>query len=357
MDETDLESSLRALDERLSLGEYELEAYLAILEHGELTAGAIAEETEIPQPRVYDTVRSLRDRGLIDLVETRPMTAIAIDPEAAFGDLDDALERTLTALEERYVAPTREREAVSLVRSRTSILRRFEEVIEGARVELTMALTPDLLDRFEPMLTAARDDELSVDLLLAPDAESPDPETFDYATVATAARTRRGITTPVLAVADGRHSVYATQDALRDDSDRYAVVFDRSALGFLVGGFFETVLWTTTARELIDERDRRSFPRRYASIRRCVKSIVAEDRTVFATVAGRDVVTGRPKRASGRVVDVTFEPTEAVASLTLETEDGRVAVGGRVAAYEDLEAHEIAVGLSAPPTLENDGSW
>ena len=62
----DLRTTLEAVGERFNLGEYEIEAYLAVLDHGELTASAIADRTEIPQPRVYDTVRSLSDRGLVE---------------------------------------------------------------------------------------------------------------------------------------------------------------------------------------------------------------------------------------------------------------------------------------------------
>jgi len=59
----DLRGTLDRVGDRFNLGEYEIDAYLAVLEHGELTASDIADRTDIPQPRVYDTVRSLSDRG------------------------------------------------------------------------------------------------------------------------------------------------------------------------------------------------------------------------------------------------------------------------------------------------------
>jgi hypothetical protein len=105
---------------------------------------------------------------------------------------------------------------------------------------------------------------VSVELLVTPASRAPDPKEFDYTAVSTTARVRRGITTPVIAVADGEYSAYATQDALRDDRDRYGVIFNRSALGFLVAGFFGTVLWTTAETVSEDDTDR-PFPRHYAS--------------------------------------------------------------------------------------------
>lgn len=80
----DLRGTLDRVGDRFNLGEYEIDAYLAVLEHGELTASDIADRTDIPQPRVYDTVRSLSDRGLVELRESRPMKIVAVDPDDAF---------------------------------------------------------------------------------------------------------------------------------------------------------------------------------------------------------------------------------------------------------------------------------
>ncbi|WP_311171588.1 HTH-type sugar sensing transcriptional regulator TrmB [Halobellus ordinarius] len=347
----ELHATLEGVGERFDLGEYEIEAYLAVLEHGELTASEIADRTEIPQPRVYDTVRSLSDRGLVELRESRPMKIVAVDPEDAFGNVKQSLEDLISELEARYTAPARDTEAVSLVKSRSTILRYVEEIIESAEYELVLSLTPDLLRRFRDDLAAKVDAGVSVDLLVTPQSHAPDPEEFDYLEVATVARARRGITTPVLAVADGNYSIYATQDALRDDRDRYGVIFNRSALGFLVSGFFGTVLWTT-AETLAADGKRRPFPRRYASIRRAVKDVRELEGPFYASVTGRDVETGDPVVVEGEVQTTRFEDTEEVASLNLETDDGVLEIGGLVAAFEDVEAQEILLGRDGIPDRE-----
>ncbi|WP_312908779.1 HTH-type sugar sensing transcriptional regulator TrmB [Natronosalvus caseinilyticus] len=348
----ELRSTVERVGDRFNLGEYEIDAYLTVLAHGQLTASEIADRTDIPQPRVYDTVRSLSDRGLVELRESRPMKIVAIDPGDAFDDVQDALEEMVDELEARYTAPARETEAVSLVKSRSTILRYLEEIIEQAEYELALSLTPDLLIRFEDQLRAATSADVSVDLIVTPAVEAPLPAEFDYEVVATTARARRGITTPVIAVADGNYSMYATQDALRDDQDRYGVIFNRSALGFLVSGFFGTVLWTTAEQTLGENGKGRPYPRKYASIRRCVKDLIEDGGEFYATIEGRDVERGGSRVVRGQVVDVSFEMSEEVASLTLETDDGSVSVGGRVAALEDVEAHEIHIGRQEPPTLE-----
>ncbi|MFC6613535.1 HTH-type sugar sensing transcriptional regulator TrmB [Halopenitus salinus] len=357
----DLRGTLEYVGDRFDLGAYEIDAYLAVVERGELTASEIADHTDIPQPRVYDTVRGLADRGLVELRESRPMKVAAVDPTESFGDINDSLEELVDELSARYTAPARETEAVSLVKSRSTILRYLEDVIDSAEYELAVSLTPDLLRRFEDRLAEKRRAGVSIELLVTPASRAPNPGSYDYAAVATVARARRGITTPVVAVGDGTYSLYTTQDALRDERERYGVIFNRSALGFLVSGFFGTVLWTT-AETLAEGDDGRPFPRRYASIRRAVKD-VSEIGTVdddgdggdgddlYATVEGRDVETGDAVTVRGRIVGVTLEDNEEIAALVVETDDGRVEIGGRVAALEDVEGRRLVIGRGEPPEL------
>ncbi|WP_435318757.1 HTH-type sugar sensing transcriptional regulator TrmB [Haloarchaeobius sp. TZWSO28] len=352
MPSDDLRGTIERVGDRFNLGEYEIDAYLTVLDHGQLTASEIADRTEIPQPRVYDTVRSLSDRGLVELRESRPMKIIAVDPDDAFSDVQSSLVEMVDELAARYTAPARDTEAVSLVKSRSTILRYLEEVIDAAEYELSLSLTPDLLERFQDLLATRHHEGISIELLVTPASSAPDPDEYDYSRVATSVRARRGITSPVIAVADGEYSIYATQDALRDDQDRYGVIFNRSALGFLVSGFFGTVLWTT-ASELYSNGEDRPFPRRYSSIRRTVKDLMEEGGEFYATIEGRDVETGAPRIVRGLITDISFEMTEEVAGLTLETEDGEaLTVGGRVAALEDIEAHEITVGRNEPPKID-----
>jgi len=350
MTSEDLRGALERVSERFDFGEYEAEAYLVVLRHGELTASEIADRTEIPQPRVYDTVRSLADNGLVELRESRPMKVLALDPRAAFDDVRTALDDLVEELEHEFTAPARDSEAVALVKSRSTILRYLEEVIDAADYELVLSLTPDLLARFEETLVAKQAEGVSTDLLLSPAVDVPDPEEYDYTDVATRTRARRGVTTPIVAVADGVHSVYATQEALRNDRDRYGVIFNRSELGFLVSGFLNTVVWTS-ATTLAEGRDDRPFPRRYATMRRCVADLEGSDETFSATIRGRDVESGTTRVIEGPVVDVSVGTNRETAALTVEIDGERVDVGGQVAALEDMEAYEIRIGRDNPPGL------
>jgi sugar-specific transcriptional regulator TrmB len=339
-----LRSSLSRLDDRFDFGEYEIEVYLAVLEHGQLSPSEIADRTDVPQPRVYDTVRGLADEGLVELHETRPMQVVAVDPAESFSSLQSSLEELVTNLHRQYTAPVRDAEAVTLVKSRSTILRYLSEVIESAEYELVVSLSPDLVGRFESALRERRAAGVDTDLLVSPAADAPDPGAYDYTEVAATTRARRGVTTPIVAVADGSRSVYATRDALGADADRYGIVFNRSELGFLVSAFLDAVVWTS-GRTLATAATDLDFPRQYGTIRRCAEDLltVPSDATLYAAVRGRDVLTGDARAVTGRVADVTLEAGYERAALSLATDEGQIDVGGRAAALEDVEAHEVRI--------------
>lgn len=345
---TDLHDTLEAFADRFDFGAYEATAYLTILEHGEVTAAELAELTEIPQPRVYDTVRDLADNGLVEIQESRPMRILAIDPTEAFGDIQSSFDELVDGLADRYTSPSRSAEAVALIKSRATILRNFEEILTRAEYELLVSFSPALLDRFHAELQEQHSNGVSIELLVSPAADAPGPSAFDYTQVADSVRQRRGITTPMLAVADGASSVYATTQALSGQNDRYGVVFNRSELGFLVSGFFNTILWSTA--EPITEIDGdRPFPRRYATIRRCVSDINSREGQFYASISGRDVISGDNRSVHGRIVEASFSESRDVATLRVLTDSGPVTIGGQVAAFEDIEAHEIRVDRDSPP--------
>ena len=351
MTDSDLPDHLAAFGERFDFGDYEVEAYLAVLRHGKLTASEIAEETDIPQPRVYDTVRSLADNGFVELRDSRPLEVLAIDPEETFDDVRATLDSLVDDLERAYSAPSREAEAVSLVTSRQTILRYLEDVITGAEYELVLSLTPDLLGRFEDQLRAQQEAGVTIELLLSPTADVPDADEFEYTSVATVTRVRRGVTTPVVAVADGAYSVYTTRTALASD-DHYGVIFNRSELGFLVLGFLNTVIWPSSTT-LVEQETARPYPRRYATIRRCVRDIEHGDGQFYASVRGRDVETGEFRTVEGEVVDMGVTTARETAAITLVVDGERVDVGGQAAALEDIEAYELVVDRDAPPGLNS----
>jgi hypothetical protein len=236
------------------------------------------------------------------------------------------------------------------VKSRPTILRYLEDIIDAAEYELMLSLTPSLLRRLEDRLRERHESGIATEILVSPASEAPDKSEFDYRGVASTVRARRGITTPVVAIADGNYSMYATRESIRGETDRYGVIFNRSELGFLVSGFLNTVLWTT-AETIFSNGDELDFPRRYGTIRRCISDLSSIEGEFYATIEGRDVETGDSWVVEGRVAEATHSSSREVATLVVETEEGMVDVGGQVATYEDIEAYEIRVDRGSVPSM------
>ena len=73
-------SQAEAMLRHLGMTEYESKAYITLLIRGSLTADKISYFSSIPLPRVYDTMSSLSNRGLILVTKTRPQIFNAISP-------------------------------------------------------------------------------------------------------------------------------------------------------------------------------------------------------------------------------------------------------------------------------------
>lgn len=89
---------------QLGLTEYESQAYLVLVQGTQMNAEEVAKNANIPIPRVYGVLESLRDIGLIVIIEGRPKKFEIISPEEGLQNLltlrKRAAEDSLRQLEE-----------------------------------------------------------------------------------------------------------------------------------------------------------------------------------------------------------------------------------------------------------------
>ncbi len=78
---------VKRLLKELGLSNYEIEAYLKVVELGIAEADTICKETKIPFGRVYQELNSLAAKGLIEVQNTRPKRYTARKPRLAFKTL------------------------------------------------------------------------------------------------------------------------------------------------------------------------------------------------------------------------------------------------------------------------------
>jgi sugar-specific transcriptional regulator TrmB len=160
---TDLSNRQQAVEllQQLGLKEYEAKCFVALsrLPHG--TAKEISETSEVPRTRVYDAIRVLETKGLVEVQHSNPQRFRAVPIDEAAETLRQEYEsRTTTlveALENVEPAPAGESEEVThevwSLSDVSAIATRTGELIDAADREIVLivgraeVVTEDLIAR------------------------------------------------------------------------------------------------------------------------------------------------------------------------------------------------------------------
>ena len=141
------EGELKALLKELGLNKYEVNAYLTLIKQGPLTAGELASLSKVPQPRVYDVVRSLMSKGFVAITSDRPKKVVPIDPEKVLNSMEQNYVRKLETAKKELKAiytPYESSREVIIVKSKAVLENYIKEAIKNAKYHLSIAI-PNLL--------------------------------------------------------------------------------------------------------------------------------------------------------------------------------------------------------------------
>ncbi|AUX09031.1 TrmB family transcriptional regulator [Halalkaliarchaeum desulfuricum] len=348
------ESTLVDLLGRFGFSDKEIDTYLTLLAHGEATASQIADAAGVSKRYVYSVGETLEKRGFAEVNDHVVPTVIrAKPPEEVIENLQSDVEAMRPGLTERYAEVEPTAEQFEVVKSRVTVLKRIRTLIDEAETELVLSLPLSYLPDVREELSDAVDRGVLV-LLIASDVDDPSeladtlPELGEIASVT---RTWSEPMPTMLAV-DSRIGVLAPMEMLvRSNSDRQAIVFTQEQLGPVIVGSFLGNYWPVA--EEVAVVDPAPLPRTFSDFRHAVLQATRHLRAgtdLRASVEGRTTADDEPTSIEGRVVDVTQGlivpannefPVEH--SLTLETEDGTVTVGGPGAFVEDVEASDVTL--------------
>jgi len=149
---------------KAGLTDYEVNAYLALLEKGALTARQVSYGTQIPFSKVYQVLNNLERKGWIEVSRKRPSKYFPKSPETALKTAKAAIENEwlqiekavadeLTPLYEKI--KTREKYDIWILRGLPNIASKFKDMIKNCREELLIAfpsIKEDFLIDFYPIL-------------------------------------------------------------------------------------------------------------------------------------------------------------------------------------------------------------
>jgi sugar-specific transcriptional regulator TrmB len=138
----------REILREMGLNAYETDAYIALLEGGQMTAMEISRETQVPYSKIYEVLNSLKEKGWIKSSETRPFKYYPVPPLEATAStkrrLEDkyqiweksVAEELLPLYEKRELV---ERPDILILHGQQAIIAKLEEVLKKANREIMIA--------------------------------------------------------------------------------------------------------------------------------------------------------------------------------------------------------------------------
>lgn len=72
----------------IGFSQYEARTYIGLIGRGPMTGYAVAKDTQVPQPKVYETLGRLVERGAVIQVSSSPARFIAVSPARMLDELE-----------------------------------------------------------------------------------------------------------------------------------------------------------------------------------------------------------------------------------------------------------------------------
>ena len=174
-----VDENTRAVLREMGLNTYEIDAYMALLEVGQMTAMEISREAKVPYSKMYEVLNSLKEKGWIKSSETRPFKYFPVPPlEAArstklrledkYLNWENTVAETLQPLYEKRELV--ERPDMLILRGQQAVLSKLEEVLSKASKEIVIAapeFAKPVIALAEPLLSNGLKKSVSVKLMAA----------------------------------------------------------------------------------------------------------------------------------------------------------------------------------------------
>lgn len=193
MSATDTDDEAVGLLQELGLKEYEAKCFVGLSRLPQATAKELGELTDVPRTRVYDAIRVLEAKGLVEIQHGSPQRFRAVPVGEGLDTLEDQFDARLSALDEtlRSIEPAEpggddvDQEVWSLT-GLTAVGNRTIQLIEEAESEVVLVVGDEAVMTDELVETLNAVDDVPVIVgTLNPDLEEAVRERVPAATVFT----------------------------------------------------------------------------------------------------------------------------------------------------------------------------
>ncbi len=171
------ETTRRALKD-FGLTEYEVKAYIALVESGPMPASQLSTMAAIPYSKIYEILGNLERKGFAESEQGRPSKYFAKPPSTALESSRVRMENTLKSsqtdamveLQPLYEKKgVQERPDIWIVRGQNNILDRIKETLGRTRTELLVAMpiVPDpVISMATPLLLLMNNRGIKVSVMV-----------------------------------------------------------------------------------------------------------------------------------------------------------------------------------------------
>ncbi len=132
----------------MGLNAYEVDAYVVLLEIGQMTAMEISREAKVPYSKIYEVLNSLKEKGWVKSSESRPFKYYPVSPLEATGFTKQRLEDKFQGWEQMVGEALQplyekrelvERPDILILHGQQAVVAKLEEVLKKANREIMIA--------------------------------------------------------------------------------------------------------------------------------------------------------------------------------------------------------------------------
>ena len=132
----------------MGLNTYEIDAIIILLKNGEITAMEISQKSSIPYSKIYEVLNSLKEKGWLQISETRPFKYIPVPPlEAILAEklrFEDKYQTWKSAISDELQPLYENKQLVEhpemlILRGQEAVITKLEELLKKATTELMIA--------------------------------------------------------------------------------------------------------------------------------------------------------------------------------------------------------------------------
>ncbi len=143
-----IDENTRETLREMGFNAYEVDAYMALLEKGQLTAMEVSQAAKVPYSKIYDVLNSLKGKGWIKSNETRPFRYYPVSPAEATAVTKQRLEDKYQSWEQTIAEALQplyekreivERPDILILHGQQAVVTKLEEVLKKANKEVMIA--------------------------------------------------------------------------------------------------------------------------------------------------------------------------------------------------------------------------